>query len=67
MQYDRGLSLALPNRHFNGPDYHVEILSVMHRPTNNQLAEQIENHTHKEFAFLRPYLRDVRYPLSIRL
>jgi hypothetical protein len=66
MQYDRGLSLTLPNRHFNGPDHHVAILPVMHRPANNQLAEQVENHTQKELAFLRWYLRDIRYPLGIR-
>tara|TARA_R110000824_G_scaffold261222_2_gene449826 strand:+ start:417 stop:548 length:132 start_codon:yes stop_codon:yes gene_type:complete len=33
--------LALPNGHLNRSDHHMPILSMMHGPTNDQLAEQV--------------------------
>jgi len=65
MRHATRFALKSPDRHFNCPDHHVTILSVMHGSTNNQLAEQIENHAQKETSFLRRYLCEIRYPFAI--
>ena len=66
-KYHRDFPLALPNGHLNRSDYHMPILSVMHRPANDQLAEQVENHAEKELSFLRRDLCYIRHPFGVWL
>jgi hypothetical protein len=57
----------LPNGHLHRSDNHVAILSVMHRPANDQLAEQVENHAQEQLSFFRGYLRNIGHPLGVWL
>ena len=45
----------------------MPILPVMHGPTNDQLAVQVEDHAQKELSFLRGYLGNIRHPLGVWL
>lgn len=44
MQNYRPVALALPDRHLHRSDHHLPILAMMHRPTDHQLAVQVEHH-----------------------
>ncbi len=58
-------TLPLPDGHLGGPNNHLTILPVMHRPAYDQLAIEVENNTQPEFAFSRCDLRDIRHPLGL--
>lgn len=66
MQNYRPVTLALPDRHLHRSDYPLLILTMMHRPTDHQLAVQVEHHAQEQLAFQGSNLRDVR-PFALRL
>ena len=65
MQNHRPVTLVLPDRHLHRSNHHLPTLTVMHRPTDHQLAIQVEHHAQEELAFQGGYLRDVRDPLAL--
>lgn len=67
MQNDCALALPLPDRHLDGPDHRLPILPVMHRPADDELAEQVEHDAQIQLAFAGPELGDVGDPLGIGL
>jgi len=67
MQNDGARVLPVPDRHLDGPDHHLPILPVMHRPADDELAEQVEHDTQVQLAFAGLELGDVSDPLGIRL
>ncbi len=67
MQNYRPIALALPDRYLHRSDYPLLILTMMHRPTDHQLAVQVEHHAQKQLAFQGGNLRDVRDPFALRL
>jgi len=67
MQNDRSRALTLPDRHLNSTDHHVAILTMVHGPADDELAEQVDYDTQEQLAFCRLDLSDVGDPLALRL
>ncbi len=67
MQNGGALALPLPDRHLDSPDHHLPILPVMHRPADDELAEQVEHDAQVQLAFVGLEFGDVGHPLGIRL
>lgn len=67
MQNDGALAMPLPDRHLDSPDHHLPILPVMHRPADDELAEQVEHDAQVQLAFVGFEFGDVGHPLGIRL
>ena len=66
VENDRPATFTLPDRHLNGTEHHLTILTMMHRPTDHQLAEQIDNHTQEQLALISSQFRNVGDPLALR-
>lgn len=47
-------SLSLPDRHFDCPNHHPPIRAVMHRPADDELAEEVQHNTEKQLALAGP-------------
>lgn len=67
MQNHQTSPLTLPDSHLNGADDHLSVLPVMHRPTHDQLVEQIQHHAEKQLALVGLQLGNVGHPLGLRL
>lgn len=59
MQDHRIASLPLPDRHLHGPDDHVPVLSVVHRPAHDPLVKQVQHDAQVQLAFAGLELGDV--------
>ena len=63
MQDHRLSTLALPHRHLHGPDDHLPILPVVHRPAHDPLVEQVQHDAQIQLALRCLDLGDVGDPL----
>lgn len=59
MQDYRAAALPLPDRHLDRSQHHLPILTVMHRPADHQLAEEINHNTQEELSFAGRDLGDI--------
>ena len=65
---DHGMTaLALPDGHLDGPDHHLPVLPVVHRPTHDPLVEQVQHDAQVQLALPGLEFGDVGDPLGLRL
>ncbi len=66
MQYHRPSALTLPDGHLHSTNNHLPILTMMHRPTHDELAEQVDDYAQIQLAFIGLQLGNIRDPFGLR-